>query len=137
MKSVSLYSYAFQDATGPVPVYAAGSPVGGGGAFEITVRSTVFTTVRFAFDAAATVTIADVLTVGAVNSPVLLMLPLVAVQVTPVFVVPVTIAVNCCVPPDITVVPLAGETEITIGPVGVVVTTGAFTDIVIPATVLL
>jgi hypothetical protein len=36
---------------------------------------------------------------GAVYKPELLIVPEVADQVTAVFVVPVTVAVNCCVPP--------------------------------------
>ena len=37
--------------------------------------------------------------VGAVYRPLLETVPLVADQVTAVFVLPVTVAVNCCVPP--------------------------------------
>lgn len=39
----------------------------------------------------------------AVNNPVVLIVPPVAVHVTAVLLVPVTVAVNCCVPPDATV----------------------------------
>lgn len=93
------------------------------------------TTDGSACDVANTVTIVDALTFGAVKRPVFVMLPPVVVQLTAVFALPVTVAVNCwdaCAKSEA----LAGEMEIEIGvPVGVV--TGAFTDTVMPATVLL
>ena len=49
---------------------------------------------------ALTVTVVSVVTVGAVNNPEALIVPAVAVQVTVVFVLLLTVAVNCCVPPD-------------------------------------
>jgi hypothetical protein len=45
---------------------------------------------------AVTVTVVLALTLGAVNSPELEIDPAVADQVTPVFALPVTVAVNCC-----------------------------------------
>jgi hypothetical protein len=45
---------------------------------------------------------------GAVNNPELETVPAVAVQLTAVLLVPVTVAVNCCVPPDATFA-LVGE----------------------------
>ena len=46
---------------------------------------------------AVTVTVVFADTFGAVNTPLLEITPLVADQVTPVFEVPVMLAVNCCV----------------------------------------
>ncbi len=44
--------------------------------------------------------------------------PFVAVHVTPILVVPVTVAVNCCVPPDGTVAEVGEmETETVLPPV--------------------
>jgi hypothetical protein len=51
------------------------------------------------------------LTTGAVKLPLLEMVPAVADQVTAVFEVPVTLAVNCCTPREAIVV-LPGETTI-------------------------
>lgn len=48
--------------------------------------------------------------VSAVNKPEAEILPPVAVHVTPVLALPVTLAVNCCVDPEATVV-VAGEME--------------------------
>lgn len=59
---------------------------------------------------AVTVAIVDAVTLGAVNIPLLLMDPPVALQVTAVFEVWATIAENCCVPADATLA-LVGETE--------------------------
>jgi hypothetical protein len=53
----------------------------------------------------------EVLTVGAVKNPLLEMVPALADQITPVFEVPVTRAVNCN-PSSDTMVALPGETEI-------------------------
>jgi len=57
---------------------------------------------------AVTVAVVFDVTVGAVYSPELLIVPFVAVHVTPVLVVPVTVAVNCCVPLEASVA-LVGE----------------------------
>ncbi len=48
---------------------------------------------------ALTVTVVFAVTVGAVNSPELEIVPAEADQITEVFVIPVTVAVNCLVPP--------------------------------------
>jgi len=45
-------------------------------------------------------------TVGAVKTPLLLIVPADADQATPVFDVPETLAENCCVPPETTVAPV-------------------------------
>jgi len=132
--SVSRYRYAFHDATGPVPLYGP-LPDGGGVGTGVTVTCAVLTTDGSACDVANTVTIVDALTFGAVKRPVFVMFPPVVVQLTAVFALPVTVAVNCS-DASANSEALAGEMEIEIGvPVGVV--TGAFTDTVMPATVLL
>jgi hypothetical protein len=59
---------------------------------------------------AVTVTVLLELTVGAVKSPEVEIDPAVADQVTAVFVEPVTVAVNCWVPPELTVAVL-GDRE--------------------------
>src|SRR5438552_19074589 len=63
---------------------------------------------------AVTIAVVFDVTVEAVYSPELLIVPFVAVHVTAVLVVPVTVAVNCCVPPDATVA-LVGEMETAVG----------------------
>ena len=59
---------------------------------------------------AVTVTVVLVETTGAVNKPVLEIVPAAADQVTVCFEVLATVAVNCCVPPE-EVVTEVGETE--------------------------
>ena len=58
---------------------------------------------------AFTVAVVVVLTLGAVNNPLLEIVPPVAVQVTPVFEALLTVALNSCVPADATLA-LLGET---------------------------
>jgi len=58
---------------------------------------------------AVTVTLELVVTLGAENMPLVETVPAVAVQVAAVLLVPCTLAVNCCVLPDATLV-LVGET---------------------------
>jgi hypothetical protein len=70
---------------------------------------------------AVTVTVFVAITMGAVNSPVVLTVPEVADQVTAVLLVFVTWAENCAVPPEATVA-VVGETETLIAAVGVVKT---------------
>jgi hypothetical protein len=60
---------------------------------------------------ARTVTVVAVVTVGAVKLPALVIVPALADQVTPVLLVPWTLAENCCVAPD-PILALVGETEI-------------------------
>jgi len=50
---------------------------------------------------AVTVAVVAAVTVGAVNIPLLLIVPPLAVQVTAVFEVFLTVAVNCCVPAEV------------------------------------
>jgi hypothetical protein len=82
------------------------------------------------------------LTFGAVNRPVLVMVPAAADQFTAVLVLPVTVAVNCWDAPATSPTP-AGERDIEIGVgggeggAGGGGVTGAFTDTVVPARVLL
>ena len=59
---------------------------------------------------AVTVTVVVVDTTGAVNKPVLEIVPALADQVTAWFEVLATVAVNCCVPPE-ALVTKVGETE--------------------------
>jgi len=82
---------------------------------------------EFAAETAATVTVAGLgMELGAVYNPVALIVPTVALppdipftcHVTAVFVVPVTLAMNCFVPPGLTVAE-AGVTVTTIGVGGV------------------
>lgn len=71
---------------------------------------------------AVTVTLVLLLTLGAVNNPLLETDPALADHVTAVLVVPCTAAVNCCVAPDPTLM-LVGETATVIaGAAGVTVT---------------
>ena len=58
---------------------------------------------------AITVAVVDEVTLGAVNTPLPEIVPLLAVQVTPVFAVLLTLAVNCWVPADSTLMEF-GET---------------------------
>jgi hypothetical protein len=67
---------------------------------------------------ALTVMVVFAVTVGALNNPVLLTVPAVAVQVTAVLPVFVTWAENCRLPPEATVA-VAGEMETFTGPVRV------------------
>lgn len=110
-------------------------PLGGGVETGVTITCAVLTTDGSACTIADTVTIVDALTFGAAKRPVLLMFPFVAVQVTAVFALPVTVAVNCWDAPGNSEA-LEGEMESEIGVLGGGVT-GAFTDTVTPATVLL
>lgn len=59
---------------------------------------------------AVTTSVLLAVTFGAVSNPALEIVPAVVYQVTPVLVVPVTVAVNCRVEPDATVEP-EGETR--------------------------
>jgi hypothetical protein len=51
---------------------------------------------------AVMVAVVDAVTLGAVNIPPLLIVPLLAVHTTPIFEVFLTLAVNCCVPAEVT-----------------------------------
>ncbi|MGZ4832902.1 MAG: hypothetical protein ACXVZQ_08240 [Terriglobales bacterium] len=76
----------------------------------------VLSTAGSAFGVAHTVTTWGIVTLGAVKKPVLVIVPLVAFQVTAVLELPVTVAVNCWVPPDGTEAP-TGEMVSVTGPV--------------------
>jgi hypothetical protein len=66
---------------------------------------------------ARTVTVVAAVTLGAVKLPVLVIDPALADQLTPVLLVPWTLAENCCVAPD-AILALVGETEmLTLDPV--------------------
>ncbi len=82
--------------------------MGDEGAVTVTVAEADF--VVSATEVATTVTIVEAVTVGALKSPVLEIVPAEADQVTEVFVLPVTVAVNCWVPPEGTVAEV-GERE--------------------------
>ena len=60
--------------------------------------------------------------------------PFVAVHVTPVLVVPATVAVNCCVPPDGTVAEVGEIVTATVA--GAVIVTVALADLVVSATLV-
>src|SRR5713101_42200 len=79
-------------------------PVGGGGVWVVTVTAAEADFVASACEVAITVDCPEVC--GAVNNPDALTDPAPALtfQPTAVFVEPVTLAVNCCVPPVWTVV---------------------------------
>jgi hypothetical protein len=62
---------------------------------------------------AVMVAVVDAVTLGAVNIPPLLIVPLLAVQTTAVFAVLVTVAVNCCVPAEVTVDEVGETTTLT------------------------
>ena len=113
-------------------------PVGGGGAATgVTVTAAVFATEGSACEVADTVMFVETLTFGAVNRPPLLIVPPDVVQVTAVFVLPVTVARNCC---DALAATDALDGVMVIatgGGAGAGGGGGAFTVIVIPATVLL
>jgi hypothetical protein len=71
------------------------------GADTVTVAESDF--VGSVAEVAVTLTVVLVATRGAVNSPVAVIVPALAVQLTPVPEVPITVAVNCWVAPDATV----------------------------------
>ena len=81
-------------------------PVVDAGGFTVTVAD-AFESTEAAL-VAVTVTYDIVETVGAVSTPVLEIEPALVDQVTPLFVEPLTVAENCCVPPDATLA-LVGE----------------------------
>lgn len=70
--------------------------------------------------------------VGAVYRPVLEIVPPVALQLTPVFVVPVTVAENCCVAP----VRIEAEVGFTETEIGAETVTVAEADLVLSATLV-
>src|SRR2546425_4658892 len=74
-----------------------------GGANGVTVTLAEAVWLGRAWLMAVTVTGVLALTVGAVKSPELEIEPAVAVHVTAVLDRPVTVALNCCVPPEATV----------------------------------
>lgn len=78
--------------------------------FAVTATKTLADFVGSATLVAFTVTAVSTVTTGAVNSPEFEITPAVADQTTDVFVEPVTIAVNCLVPPE-EIVADAGETD--------------------------
>jgi hypothetical protein len=78
----------------------------GAGGFTVTVAE-AFESTEAAL-VAVTVTVVTVETVGAVSTPVLEIEPALVDQITLGFVEPLTVAENCCVPPEMTVA-LAGE----------------------------
>jgi hypothetical protein len=71
---------------------------------------------------------------GAVNKPLPVIVPLLAVQVTPVFAVLLTLAVNCCVPADNTLVEFGETVTLTLAD-GFTVTE-AWADLVLSATLV-
>jgi hypothetical protein len=75
-----------------------------------TATVAVACTAVFAALVAVIVTVVLLVTLGAVNKPLLEMLPAVADQVTAVLLVPCTRAENCCVAPEATLT-LVGDTE--------------------------
>jgi hypothetical protein len=75
----------------------------------------------FAWLVAVTVTLVAEVTVGAVKSPVPEMVPAVADQVTEVFLEPVTVALNCWVPPELSVTVVGEMVTETVGGVTVTV----------------
>lgn len=83
------------------------------------------------------VTVTPVLdeTVGAVNMPPLEIAPELVDQVTPVLLVPWTVALNCWLPPDETVV-LDGETATVMVVVGALIATEALAFLVLSATLV-
>jgi hypothetical protein len=83
--------------------------VDGGGLLTTTLTDATAFLVGSAALVAATVADIDVLTLGAVKTPLLEIVPALADQITPFLLVPLTVAVNCCVPPETTVA-VAGET---------------------------
>lgn len=89
----------------------------------------------FAALVAVTVTFVEEETVGAVNKPALEIEPEDAVQVTPVFVVPWTVAENCLVVPDVKLV-LVGETVMVTLEVGGAIATTALALFVESATLV-
>ena len=74
---------------------------------------TVAVACKLEFDVLVAVMVIAVLlvTLGATKAPLLEMVPALAVQVTPVLAVPLTWAVNCCCPAEVTVA-LLGEITI-------------------------
>jgi hypothetical protein len=97
-----------------------------------TVTDTEFETFGSATLVAVTDTVVVVLTVGAVNNPLLEIVPLPTDQVTPFLVLPVTVALKFCVFPEFMTTPV-GVTETLTG--GMTVTV-AVADLVGSATLV-
>ncbi len=72
---------------------------------------------------------------GAVYNPLLLMLPPLALHVTAVFVVPLTLAVNCCVPPVVTDAETGEMLTLTVA-AGALTVTVALADLLLSATLV-
>jgi hypothetical protein len=83
---------------------------------------------------AITVAVVDDVTLGAVNKPLPVIVPPLAAQVTPVFEVLLTLAVNCCVPADNTLVEFGETVTLTLAD-GFTVT-DAWADLVLSATLV-
>ena len=112
-----------------VNVKSGPTPTGG-----VMVTEAVADLVVSATLVALTVPMVFAVTVGAVNKPVLETVPIVADQVTDVFVAFETVAVNCWAPPDVTV---ADVGEIVTAPVArAVIVTVALADLVVSATLV-
>lgn len=89
----------------------------------VTLTTALALLLLFATLVARTVTFVVVVTVGAMNSPALEMLPAEVDHVTPVLLVPWTVAENCLLPPELKLAPV-GETEmLTVVVTGVTLTT--------------
>lgn len=89
-----------------------------GGVLGFTLTAAVASAVEFAALVAVIVIPVFVDTFGAVNNPVLVMLPALAAQLTAVLLVPWTLALNCWLVPDV-MDALVGERETAMGVVGV------------------
>ena len=139
--SAATVSFPPKLATSPVPQYVLSAPVeggggGGGGPGVGGVTETVAwdDLVVSATLRAVTVTVVDDVTVGAVNMPLLDIVPMLADQVTLVFEVLLTVAVNCWVPADSTVVEF-GET-VTLTAAGGLMVSEEWADLVVSATLV-
>jgi len=106
----------------------------GGTSTGVTVTVALADFVVSATLVALTVPVVFAVTVGAVNKPVLETFPIVADQVTDVFVAFETVAVNCRAPPDIIVADVGEIVTATVA--GAVIVTAALADLVVSATLV-
>ena len=82
---------------------------GGGGANGAIVRVAEALLLESAMLVAVTIAVVEVETAGAVNRPVLDTVPTFADQLTATLLVPTTVALNCCAPPE-AMIELTGDT---------------------------
>ena len=116
------------------PFEGGGGGAGDDGVVAVTVTVACADFVVSATLVATTVAVVDELTLGAVNTPLLEIVPPLADHITPVFELLVTVAVNCSVPAELTL-DETGETETPTVAGGLTVTEEC-ADLVVSATLV-